>query len=289
MISKKRIGINRNVAPGMSLEKFAQLAKDNNIKIVELRNDLSGVPTVESITDGRSIEEVKSVLKGLKIETINALGNADSAELLQNNVDILTQMCEVAKQLSVTRIIFCPTRDASDTRSDGQRQEDLVTALRSFSAILKSFGLQGLLEPLGFADSVLQTPWEAQAALKISGVDNFKIVADTFHYFLAGVTARDIQKRVDVKQIGLVHMSTVAPGKSVSSLADEDRMMLDNADESRCLEYVRLLQASGYSGNYSFEPFSSKLRQWDLNRASESIAVSVQMVEETAKKSSLEL
>jgi len=71
MIARSKIGLNRILLPGLSLEDFFKLSADLELHKIELRNDLAGT----GIITPHSPEQVKGLSEKYNIEilTINAL------------------------------------------------------------------------------------------------------------------------------------------------------------------------------------------------------------------------
>jgi 2-keto-myo-inositol isomerase len=100
-----------------------------------------------------------------------------------------------------------------------------------------------------------------QALIRDSGAP-YRIVLDTFHHYLSGVTQADFDTQIQVAQIGLVHLSGVEDGRDKSALSDEERIMLSEGDRLESRRQVQNLERLGYTGVYAFEPFSSQLDRW---------------------------
>ncbi|MBA1392429.1 hypothetical protein EQ500_00710 [Lactobacillus sp. XV13L] len=280
MLSYNDFCINRKAAPGLDLKDFIQMVADLGIKYIELRNDITGKVDNSAILDGYQPEEIKQLLdeKGIQVVDINAQGNMDLAEKLDENLTSLNQMIAIGKILGVKNILFCPVRDASDTRSDEQRRQGAIDNMKVYAKVLKENGMSGLLEPLGFVDATLQTPWLAQDIIKAAGVDNFKLVADNFHYYLANVTKEDFDTKVDPTMVGLVHLSSVVNDKPREELDDADRVMLEDNDIMHVVNHVKMFENSSYNGLYSFEPFSPDLYKWDAEKAKKEIIHSIDLI-----------
>jgi 2-keto-myo-inositol isomerase len=136
-------------------------------------------------------------------------------------------------------------------------QADLVAALAAIKPILRAHGIQGLVEPLGFAVSSLRRKADAIAAIQAAGGEGlFKLVHDTFHHHLAGETT------FHPEWTGLVHISGVAdPEVTVDRMQDAHRVLVDRRDRLGNIAQIRALQAAGYTGPYSFEPFATEVQE----------------------------
>jgi hypothetical protein len=85
---------------------------------------------------------------------------------------------------------MCPNNDTQDRRDVRTRIEETVGALKAFGPSFAKQGIQGWLEPLGFAESSLSSIVVAGEAVKRSGYDCYRIVYDTFHHYLGPDTEK---------------------------------------------------------------------------------------------------
>lgn len=280
MIELNRFCLNRKAAPGISLEETIPLVAGVGVTNIELRNDLYGSVDNNAILDHLSGKHVADLLKDnhVSVETINAIGNMDKRDSIEDNLRSLTEMLEMSKDFSLKNIIFCPVRSKDDTRSSEQREKEAIANVKEYSKLLAKYNVGGLLEPLGFEDSTLRTPWEGQNVINKSGVDNFKLVADTFHYYLASVTPKEFEEEVDVNYIGLVHLSSVIDRKARNVLDDQDRYMLDKNDVMESAQWAKRFEIAGYKGLYAFEPFSDDLKKWNAEKVKDELMKSIDMV-----------
>lgn len=282
MISTERFCLNRKAAPAIPLDQTIPFVSSVGINNIELRNDLYGAPDNQTILDNLDNNKVKDLLVkyNVSVESINAIGNMDKREAIDENIKSLTEMLDIAKGLNLKNIIFCPVRSSEDVRKPSQRIDEAVANLKEYSQVLKEYGVNGLLEPLGFTDSTLRTPWEGQQVIEKSGVENFKLVADTFHYYLANVNETDFRDKVNPEFIGLVHLSSVVSKKDRGALDDQDRYMLADDDIMKSAEWAKRIEDSGYRGLYAFEPFSDDLKEWNISKVQSELLKSVKMVQQ---------
>ena len=147
---------------------------------------------------------------------------------------------------------MCPLNDGTPVS-----QADVVTALKAIKPILESRGIKGLVEPLGFPVSSLRRKADAIAAIKEAGGEGlFKLVHDTFHHHLASET------EFFPEWTGLVHISGVADADvSVDKMLDAHRVLVDKRDRLGNIPQIRSLQAAGYTGPFSFEPFATEVQE----------------------------
>ncbi|CAI2531429.1 TPA: TIM barrel protein [Serratia liquefaciens] len=258
-IAPDRFCINRKIAPNLDLEQFFSLVKKCGLNKVELRNDMpSG-----KVTDNLSNDQLNALAEkyGIEIVTINALGMFnlldDQAALLKNAEALLSQ----AQAIRSKALVLCPHCSAGDNRSEEQKKTDTLAALKLLAPLFRQYGVQGYVEPLGFGISSLRSSLLTQSLIRDSGAP-YKIVLDTFHHYLSGVTQPEFDAQIQIDGIGLVHLSGVEDLRAKSALSDEERIMLSDKDRLESKKQVQDLERLGYTGIYAFEPFSSQLDSW---------------------------
>ncbi|MBO0134047.1 TIM barrel protein [Agrobacterium burrii] len=239
-----RFAINHITAPKLSLEEFFATARELGLTEVEIRNDL---PDIVGTVDPSALKAAAEKA-GVTIISINALYpfNVWSGDLPQRAV----AMADYAAASGAKALVMCPLNDGTEVSFD-----DLVAALKAMKPILEERGLTGLVEPLGFPISSLRTKAEAIKAIDAAGGDDiYKLVHDTFHHHLAGETA------FFPERTGLVHISGVVdPTVSVADMLDAHRVLVDGNDRLENIAQIRTLEATGYKGPYSFEPFATEV------------------------------
>jgi 2-keto-myo-inositol isomerase len=245
--------LNRIISPQLPLPEFFQFATDLGFKYVELRNDLAG----KEILDGLSDDAVRQLLEVTRITplTINALSRFEDVRALETNLVKLKGLIAAAKRIDCPHIVLCPLNEAGDQRSAGQRADQLVTALNAFGSLFAEAKMTGLIEPLGFSVSALRTKQEALAG--ISQCDypgSYKLLHDTFHHYLGEETD------FFPADTALVHVSGVRPGKPRSAIADSDRVLVTDDDILGNRGQVATLLNGGYTGPFSYEPFSQEVQ-----------------------------
>jgi len=228
-------------------------AKKLGFEYVELRNDLAG----KEILDGLPDDALRELLNATGIEplTINALYPFEDVQSLDTNLLKLNGLIAEAKRINCSQIVLCPFNDATDPRSPAQRADQLVTALNAFGPLFAEAKMTGLIEPLGFSVSALRTKREALAG--ISQCDypaSYKLVHDTFHHYLGDETD------FFPAETALVHVSGVLPGKAKSAATDSDRVLVTGDDILDNRGQVATLINEGYTGPFSYEPFSQEVQ-----------------------------
>ena len=250
--TRLHFAINHMAAPQLDLQSFFALARELGIDDVEIRNDIAGKP----ILDGTPAASVRAAAAeaGVNIITINALQrfNAWSFERRAE----AEALADYARDCGAAALILVPTNDGTGRR-DGERQDNLRTALEGLRPILEARGIRGLVEPLGFETCSLRLKRDAVAAIAaVGGEAVFKVTHDTFHHHLAG------EAEIFPAMTGLVHISGVEDASlAVSGMRDAHRVLVGPGDRLGNVEQLGALLAAGYSGPVSFEPFAEELRR----------------------------
>lgn len=283
MISKEKLCINRKTVPGLSLPDFLRLTHELGIKYVELRNDLDEEVSNKNILDGMSSEDFNELLDKYDIQVvdINSVGNTDSADDEKDNSLFLKEMISLASKIGAKKILFCPVMDKNDSRSDLDKFDEGVKTIKEYSQVLAEHDMSGLFETLGFPESSIRTPFRALDIIKSAKVNNFKVVADLFHWFIGGVTIKDLDDKLDINDVGLIHISTVIADLDKSEMTDQNRVVLtDNKkDKIGAVDMLKWFDQHGYKGLYSFEGFSDELRNWDYDTAKANLTKSIELLE----------
>jgi 2-keto-myo-inositol isomerase len=244
-----RFALNHMVAPQLGLAEFFALARGLGIRDVEIRNDIAGKPILDGTRPGAVRTAAESA--GLTIITINALQRFNQWNSEREREAIT--LADYARDCGSNAIILVPVNDGSG-RADGERQRNVVAALKALKPILADHGVRGLVEPLGFSVCSLRWKSEAAEAIDTAGGD-FKLVHDTFHHCLAG------EEAIFPQLTGLVHISGVDdPSIAVANMRDAHRVLVGAADRLGNVEQIRSVRAGGYRGPISFEPFAEELR-----------------------------
>ncbi|AHM71456.1 TIM barrel protein [Yersinia hibernica] len=258
-IAQDRFCINRKIAPNLNIESFFRLVKKCGLNKVELRNDMPG----GQITDGLSTAQLNTLADEYEIEvvTINAVQYFNLPEHSSFLLKEAESMLKQAKAIHCHGVILCPNCNANDRRSTEQKEQDTLNALILLAPLFKKYQVTGLVEPLGFNISSLRSHLLAQSIIRKSAAP-YKMVLDTFHYYLSDIAQAEFDAHIDVNIIGLVHISGVEERRLKSTLTDEDRIMLSEQDKLNSKQQVANLERLGYQGIYAFEPFSSQLNTW---------------------------
>lgn len=270
MLNISRFALNRIIYPTLDLEGFFQFTADLGINKVELRNDLPG----GKILDNASPGDVTALAEkyGIQIITINAVQHFNLGALLNQVYTNVKDLLRTASAIGCGAIVLCPHNDVEDTRTQEQFYADTVAALKKLAPLFAESGITGLVEPLGFEESSLRSKKVAVKAIQESGYVGYKLVHDTFHHYLSP------DEQVYPEYTGLVHISGVESDLPKASIRDEHRILIGSQDIMQNKDQIILLESQGYSGVYSFEPFSEDVQQMSLDALHDQLQDSIALL-----------
>jgi len=276
MINRSKISLNRIIYPKLKLEDFFKFTKDLDLNKIELRNDLPG----GKIIDDYSPEQLKDLSKkyGVEILTINALQKFNLGAILPKTIEELKKLINLSLSIGCKAIVLCPNNDLNDKRGSEEIFEETVKALKSFGPLFQDSGLWGYLEPLGFEECSLRSIVTAMKAIQESGYPIYKIVHDTFHHHIGPDTFDAIKNNYDISYTGLVHISGVESNIPVKEYRDNHRVLVSEQDKLQNKEQIALLLKLGYGGNISFEPFSQKVHEMEIEAIKSAIDHSIEYI-----------
>ncbi|HHG8773552.1 TPA: TIM barrel protein [Raoultella planticola] len=268
-IALQRFCINRKIAPSLSIDAFFRLVNGLGLNKVELRNDLPG----GQVTDDLSHQQVRELADRYHIEilTINALYPFNHRT--EQVRSLAESLLKEAQAIGAKALVLCPLNDGSEVPA-----AETLHALRDLSPLFSFYGVRGLVEPLGFPQSSLRSAAQAQRLIRDAQVP-FKLLIDTFHHHLYPQAEAEFSL-LDVAEVGLVHLSGVDDARPRESLTDDERIMLTAKDRLQTAEQVKQLEARGYRGAYSFEPFAPALATWREDDIRREIAHSIALVQQ---------
>ncbi|EOC1552993.1 TIM barrel protein [Cronobacter dublinensis] len=266
-IALHRFCVNRKIAPGLDIPAFFKLVNRLGLNKVELRNDMPG----GSVTDGLGHAQVRELAAryGIEIVTINAVYPFNQRTPAVR--ELTESLLKEAQAVGAAGLVLCPLNDGSHIAPD-----ETLAALRDLAPLFARYGIQGLVESLGFPQSSLRSAAQAQTLIRDASAP-FKLLIDTFHHALYPQAAQEFAQ-VDVSMIGLVHLSGVEDARPFDALTDDQRIMLTPGDRLNSVEQVNALEARGYQGIYAFEPFSSALATWSEADIEREILSSIEQV-----------
>ncbi len=266
-IESDRFCINRKIAPALSLEAFFRLVSELGIHKVELRNDMAG----GQVTDNLTPQQVRQLAERYQIEilTINAIYPFN--QLTPRVLKLTESLLQTARDSGARALVLCPLNDGTPVA-----EQETLAALHELAPLFARYGIDGLVEPLGFPQSSLRSALQTQALIRDARAP-FSLLLDTFHHHLYPPAEQE-RDRLDIPAIGLVHISGVDDPRPREQLTDEERIMLTPQDRLHSCAQMRELEARGYRGVYSFEPFASQLAQWDAAQVADAIESSLSLI-----------
>jgi len=276
MIKRSRISLNRIIYPKLKLEDFFKFAKNLGLNKIELRNDLPGGKIINGYTPGQLKELSKKY--GVEILTINALQKFNLGVILPETIKELKKLINLSLSIGCKAIVLCPNNDVNDKRGSGEIFEETVKALKSFGPLFQDSGMRGYLEPLGFKESSLRSLVTAMKAIQESNYSVYKTVHDTFHHYIGPDTFDTIKNDYDISYTGLVHISGVESNVPVEEYRDNHRVLVTEQDRLQTKKQIELLLKLGYVGNISFEPFSEKIQEMEIEKIKSAINHSIECI-----------
>lgn len=249
-----RFALNHISMPLAPIGEFFAMARSLGMDTVEIRNDLAG----NAILDGTPAADIKAEAeaRGVTIQSINALQRFNDWNEIRARE--AAELIDYALACGAKALVLVPVNDGTG-REDGIRQSNLSNALSALKPMLDAADIIGLVEPLGFEICSLRLKSEAASAIRrLNGEKTFRLVHDTFHHHLAG------EAEIFPDMTGLVHISGVTEdGVSVADMRDSHRVLVDEADRLNNVGQINALMDAGYSGPFSFEPFSPEVHALD--------------------------
>ena len=245
--------LNRTCAPQLALPEFIGLAVQVGVSAVEIRNDIEG----REFHDGTPAAEVKARLgeAGLVVASVNALQRFN--EWTPERAREAEAIIAYAAALGAPGVVLCPVHNEDHGWTEAEAERNLRDGLRQLRPILMAHGVTGYVEPLGMKGSTMKRQDMAVAAIsEIDGWGAYQLCYDTFQFFRCG----DTQLIPD--RIGLAHMSGIARADlAPGDLTEPDRGLIFVGDRVGNIAQLRALQAAGYRGFISMEPFSPEVQR----------------------------
>lgn len=269
-INRSRFCLNRIISPSLDLENFFKLTREMGLTAVELRNDLPG----GSILDDISPQQVRTLADNyqVRILTINAVQKFNLGAVLDDVYRDVQALIRTASAIGCQAIVLCPNNDIDDGRTSDQCHQDTVAALQRIGPLLKAAGIKGFVEPLGFSECSLRSKEMAIQAIRECGEDVYWIVHDTFHHFLGP------DEKVFPAQTGIVHISGVEADIDQAPFRDEHRILIGPKDVMYNQAQISELEGQGYTGFYSFEPFSPQVQKMSKKDLSKAVHESLELI-----------
>ncbi|MDR0389410.1 MAG: TIM barrel protein [Spirochaetaceae bacterium] len=282
MLKRNRIALNRIISPSPSLKDFFSFARSLGLSKVELRNDLPGRPGISGIIDGLKPAGAARMARdeGIEIITINALQKFNLPSERQRCVEELKGLLELSSALGCKAVVLCPNNEKDDRRSGAEQYRDTVAALTEYGPLFAEYGVLGYIEALGFSISSLASLPAALGAARASGFACYKTLLDSFHHYIGPDTEHifgmdGLGASYETAYTGLVHLSGVEGTIPLAEYRDEHRVLPGPADTMGNKELIARLLGLGYTGDFSFEPFSETIQRLSPGEAASAIEASL--------------
>ena len=249
-----RFALNHMTAARKGFADFLAIASELGCDGVELRNDLS-----QPLFGGLDAEHAKELAAHHNL-TIFAIAEVKNFNIPASlNIDTLDALIEQASNSGAKAVSLIPGNNG-EFQHDDAAKDALATTLQTLKPRLDSAGLQGLIEPLGFASSTIRLKSTVVELLdRIGGNDTFKLIHDTFHHTLASESA------VYPDHTAIVHVSGVTDTAiGVANMLDSHRVLVDASDRLGNIKQLSQLVSAGYTGPVSFEAFASDVHALDM-------------------------
>ncbi len=243
------IALNHMSVAHLGWRAFLDAASRLGCMGVEFRNDLD-TPLFSGDAPEVVAAEVRA--KGLRLLGLSQVYPFNAwSDGVARDVEVLIQ---TAKACGAETISLIPRNDGKDLDPPA-RQDNLRTALREIRPMLEAAELVGLIEPLGFESASLRSKAEAIEAIEaVASRDQFQLVHDTFHHFLAG------GGDVFPDWTGLVHVSGVErQNLALREMDDAHRVLVGPRDRLGNIKQIQSLVAGGCACPISMEAFAPKV------------------------------
>jgi len=243
------LSLNHIISPNLNFEDFFKQAYDLEIKNIEIRNDLPKLDFNQ--IDINEIIDLKNKFK-IEIISINALQKFNIWN--DERKKELISLCNIAQKIDCSGLVLCPLNN-SEYLDKESRIKILKKSLQEINPILSDYNIKGFVEPLGFKSCSLRYKSEVINVLNFFNNDHmFSLVHDTFHHVVAQ------EESIFPNQTGIVHISGVNKKDiKINDYTDELRELINEEDKINNITQINYFIEKGYSGIFSFEPFSSKI------------------------------
>ena len=162
-MGRKQFAINRMLCPRVEVAEFLQIAADVGLEQVELRNDLPEWGEIDQL----GAEQFRRLAErlGVRVATINAVQKFNSPAHRESAAAESARLIALARAIGCDAVVLCSNNDPADDRTASQAYADTVQSLRELGPIFATGGVTGLVEPLGFPESSLDSLLAAQRAI----------------------------------------------------------------------------------------------------------------------------
>lgn len=204
---------------------------------------------------------------------------SDDAKYRQG-LDELPRFAALGQQLGATRVNTWVMSGQND-RTRQEQYDHLLQRFRPIAAILADHGCRLGLEFIGpktlrarFTHEFLYTAGDMLTLAHAIG-SNVGLLHDCWHWYTSGGTVEELAS-LRPADIVSVHVNDAPPGIDRDEQLDNQRMLPMESGVIDLPGYLRTLQAIGYDGPVTVEPFSTRVRQLPADEAVAETAAALQ-------------
>ena len=201
-------------------------------------------------------------------------------EKFQQGLSELPRYAALGRELGATRVnTWVPS--GNNDRARQEQYDHLLTRFRPIAAILAAHDCRLGLEFIGpktqrakFAHEFIYTACDMLEFAHAVG-PNVGLLHDCWHWYTSGGSIAELYS-LRAQDIVSVHVNDAPPGIDRDEQLDNQRMLPMESGVIDLPGYLKALQAIGYDGPVTVEPFSARLRQLPPDQAVAETAASLE-------------
>jgi len=248
----EQCGMDTITLAGSLEDKLQAVRKAGFSQIMLSARDIAGHPAGERA----AVEAVRA--SGLRVTGFQVLRDFEglSGHLHAYKVDIAKAMLEMCHALGSRVLLTCSS--ASSHATDDRAH--LVRDLRKLAMLALPLGIRIAYEALSWGRHINEYP-QAWSLVEEADRANLGLVVDSFH-IMATATPLDALEAVDPEQVFLVQLAdfmwqeTRSPQERIETARHFRVFPGEGVHSAELARLARLLDESGYRGDYSFEVFN---------------------------------
>jgi sugar phosphate isomerase/epimerase len=226
---------------------------------------------------------------GLRVTGFQVLRDFEglSGHLHAYKVDVAKAMLRMCRALDSEVLLACSSTSAHAVGDP----ESLVRDLQKLAMLALPLNIRIAYEALSWGRHVNEFPHAAELVQKADRA-NLGLALDSFHIF-ANKTRLDALQEIDAAKVFLVQLSDFmweeirSPDDRIETARHYRVFPGEGVHSARVAEMVRILDAMGYRGDYSFEVFNDDYRQLPLPMVAERARQSVKWIAGLVSRRSL--
>ena len=217
---------------------------------------------------------------GLRVTGFQVLRDFEglSGHLHAYKVDVAKAMLRMCRALDSEVLLACSSTSAHAVGDP----ESLVRDLQKLALLALPLNIRIAYEALSWGRHVNEFPHAAELVQRADRA-NLGLALDSFHIF-ANKTRLDALQEIDAAKVFLVQLSDFmweeirSPDDRIETARHYRVFPGEGVHSTRVAEMVRILDAMGYRGDYSFEVFNDDYRQLPLSMVAERARQSVKWI-----------